>query len=72
MSDKFENRLIELLNEHSEENTSNTPDFILAKYIIDCLRVFNTATQERERWYGRELSTKYVESVEGEWIGGKK
>ncbi|WP_162600755.1 hypothetical protein [Paraburkholderia sp. C35] len=45
-----------LLNEHSRENASNTPDFILAKYMISCLEAFEAASRERESWFGRNLS----------------
>lgn len=37
------------------EQESNTPDFILAKYLLDCLRNWNRATTERDRWYGVQL-----------------
>lgn len=48
----------EVLNKHSAENGSNTPDFILAEYITDCLEAFDKATNSRERWYGREGDTR--------------
>jgi len=50
--DKFVKSLRNLLNRHSQENGSNTPDFILAEYMRACLCAFEAATQERERWYG--------------------
>jgi len=50
----FEKELENLINTHSQENTSNTPDFILAQYLIGCLAAFNTAVQQRETWYGRD------------------
>lgn len=40
-----------VLNRHSVENESNTPDFILADYLRACLSAFAVATNERERWY---------------------
>lgn len=43
------------INSVSAENSSNTPDFILAEYLVGCLEAFNAATLERERWYGVEL-----------------
>lgn len=49
----FEQELQELINRHSVENASNTPDFILAAYITGCLWSFNRAVQQRERWHGR-------------------
>lgn len=50
----FEKELENLINRHSKENDSNTPDFILAQYISGCLATFATATQQRETWYGRD------------------
>jgi hypothetical protein len=51
----FTQELQGLINKHSEENNSNTPDFILAKYMANALDSFNIAVQERERWYGRKV-----------------
>jgi len=42
-----------LLNSHSKENGTDTPDFILAEYMVNCLNAFNVATNQREDWYGR-------------------
>ena len=50
---KFEQELKALLNKHSQENGSDTPDYILARYLTDCLEVFNQAVNNREKWYGR-------------------
>ena len=49
----FEKELKHLINMHSKENASNTPDFILALYLSGCLDVFATAIRQREGWYGR-------------------
>ena len=50
----FEDELTHLLNRYSKENGSNTPDFILAKYLEGCLKNFDHAVSYRENWYGRE------------------
>jgi hypothetical protein len=50
--DTFERELESLINRYSKENDSNTPDFILAQYIVGCLTAFNNAVQRREAWYG--------------------
>lgn len=55
---KFETELQHLLNCHSKENGSNTPDFMLAEYLIGCLENFNKTVAAREVWYGREMNTK--------------
>lgn len=54
-NDDFKKELRDLLNRYSQENGSNTPDFILADYLFDCLQCFNATSQSREKWYGRAL-----------------
>ena len=49
---QFERDLEHLLNYHGLENESDTPDFILAKYLLACLAAFNAASQERSKWHG--------------------
>lgn len=44
------------INCTSSENGSDTPDFILAEYLTDCLAVFDKAVSAREKWYGRNAS----------------
>ena len=46
-----------MLNCHCVENESNTPDFILAQYLVGCLILFRNTVNKRERWYGRDPST---------------
>lgn len=48
----FQQQLEDLLNRHSQENVSNTPDFILAKFLVDCMAAFNAAVKERTKWRG--------------------
>lgn len=50
----FEQKLTNLINAECLENASNTPDFILAQYLLGCLKTFNVAVQQREGWYGRD------------------
>jgi hypothetical protein len=40
-----------LLNKHSRENISNTPDYILATYLMACLDAFEHASLRRESFY---------------------
>ena len=47
----FEKELAKLLNRGSMENDSDTPDFILATYLTECLEAFNRATKLRTWWY---------------------
>lgn len=50
----FETELRYLLNRYSKENDSNTPDFILAKYVQDCLSSLQTAVNRRDEFYGKK------------------
>ena len=55
MSDAdFRSDLESLINRHSQENGSNTPDFMLADYLVSCLRTFDEIVNRREQWYGRD------------------
>lgn len=47
----FRKEIDNLLNRHCRENGSDTPDFILAEYLVDCLEVFDKATRRRTDWY---------------------
>ena len=53
METEFEKRIAALINEYSMENQSDTPDFILARYLNEVLKNFNAAVMDREQWYGR-------------------
>lgn len=47
----FKTELTELLNKHSKEKDSNTPDHILADYLISCLEIYNFTTQRAALWH---------------------
>lgn len=56
----FLEELQHLINRHSKEHTSNTPDFILAQFLLDSLVMFEIAIQQRERWYGRDATPGHL------------
>ncbi|MEO0325777.1 MAG: hypothetical protein AAF447_22690 [Myxococcota bacterium] len=45
----LERDLATVLNRHSRENASNTPDFVLARYLVLCLEAFELSVLRRER-----------------------
>lgn len=47
----FKEDLRTLLHLYSIEAESNTPDYILAQYITDCLDAFERAVKSRDEWY---------------------
>jgi hypothetical protein len=49
--DKFKKELAELINKYSMENGSDTPDFILASYLIGCLDNYAKIVNERDGWF---------------------
>lgn len=53
----FRGKLEDLINRESMENGSDTPDFILAEYLKDCLVAFDKATTRRTDWYKPEEKT---------------
>lgn len=55
---EFREELVNLINRHSMENGSNTPDFILANYLMLQIESFDTTVNRREEWYGRESPKK--------------
>ncbi len=70
--DKLTHELAAVVNRHSAENGSNTPDFILAEYLGGCLAALDRAVNAREKWYGREeaarreAKTKIVVGIDDE------
>ncbi len=55
MKSEFIKELELLINKYSKENDSDTPDFILARYLNEVLKNFNAAVLDREQWYGRQV-----------------
>lgn len=55
---ELEKKLRDLLNSESREQDSNTPDFILAEFMVNCLDAFELASNKREVWYDVELDPK--------------
>ena len=61
----FKEELEFLINKYSIEDQSNTPDFILAEYLINCLKTFNSAIIGRQLWVNsNEIELKDQEMVD--------
>jgi hypothetical protein len=56
----FTKELERLIDRFSQENGSDTPDFILTQYLLGCLSAWNDAVTARERWYGRSAKAMYA------------
>lgn len=66
--DECQREIETVLNRYCKENDSNTPDFILATYLMDCLKAFNNAVSSREKWYNNKLEDEIVEENGGAFI----
>lgn len=49
----FRQELQALINKHSVENGSNTPDWILMEYLMKTLEAWELGANLREEYYGR-------------------
>jgi len=49
----FKIEIENLINIHSIDNELNTPDYILADYLVNCLENYRKINEQREKWYGR-------------------
>jgi hypothetical protein len=48
---KMVDELRNLVNRLSVENESDTPDFVLAEYILGCLTAYKKAVRARDHWF---------------------
>ena len=60
----FRREIESAINRHSKENGSDTPDFILAEYLSDCLKAWDKGVSRREKWYGRVK--KFADVIQSE------
>ena len=51
---RLENDLSLLINRYSAEKASDTPDFVLARFLMTCLDAWNAGVARREGWWGRK------------------
>jgi hypothetical protein len=60
MKNKLEEEIRAVLNSNSAENGSNTPDFILAEYLMQCLETYNTFVIKRGQWQGDSTVSQFA------------
>ncbi len=68
MKPKLADEIKDAINKVSRENASNTPDYILANYLMGCLSAFEAATNQRDKWYGVQLSPGSSHFIKGEQL----
>ena len=65
----FRDDIRDVINSHARETGSNTPDFILAKYLTDCLDAFENASNWRQCWHSTDgVPEKFRENGPGSLV----
>lgn len=52
---RFHEELRAAINRTSMESASDTPDFILADYLLKCLDNYSEAVSARDKWFGVDM-----------------
>ena len=58
----LERELQNIINQYAREETSYTPDFILARFMMECLDAFEQSTIERDAYWKKEEVPEGFES----------
>jgi hypothetical protein len=58
----FVEDLQNLINKHSLEQYSDTPDFLLAEFLKGCLTAYESTVKKRDKWYHIECKCRYGNS----------
>ena len=53
-------QIAHVINSHSRENNSNTPDYLLAEYLLRCLEAYEVICSRRDKWYGIDPAPGWV------------
>lgn len=64
----FLKELTRLLNKHNLDTHTNTPDFILARYLLGCYQEFRKGTRLRDQWHGKEGELQLIELNEDDEV----
>ena len=59
----FQKDLEGLLNIHSIENRTDTPDFILAEYVVESLRALEHHHHAKKCWFSPEMKNPRTEPI---------
>lgn len=63
--EKFQLELIELINKHGLESKSDTPDFLLAEYLVTCLKNYDNVVKQKTNWVIKQKSKSFDDFIKG-------
>ena len=66
---EFEKELTALINKHNLERRVDSPDFIIAAYLVNCLRAMEDCVYATKRWREPELLKEDFPAAELDWEG---
>lgn len=52
-----------LMNQYNVDTMTDTPDFILASYVMTCLRNYMVTKTDTEAWFGKRITINGVEEI---------
>lgn len=65
----FERGLAQLINQHSMDQLCNTPDFILASFLMETMLAFSRKVDDRDKWWGvHHVIGQPKQQQEGNWF----
>lgn len=59
----FEYELRQLINKYSKERGSDTPDHILADYLVHCLNAFDIAVSKRTKRHKNQVLSDIINTA---------
>lgn len=62
-SKQLEKDIEVLMNQYNVDTMTDTPDFILASYLMTCLRNYMVTKTDTEEWFGKRITINGVEEV---------
>ena len=63
MNNDLEKDIEVLMNQYNVDTITDTPDYILASYLMTCLRNYLITKATTETWFGKRITTNGVEEI---------
>lgn len=61
---EIEKEITEIFNRHGLDTITDTPDYILADYVMTSLYAYLKTKSATEKWFGKKITINGVETVE--------
>lgn len=64
--EEIEKEITKIFNKHGLDTITDTPDYILADYVMTCLYAFLKAKGDIEKWFGKKITINGIEDLESQ------